>query len=205
MCEVAVTRLQFVKHLLNGEEIKQSHYNVLRADQYQKLFSEVKDAKAADKKTTLQYRRLKRFDILEVDGAQRLISNSNNSSQVKLFLSVDEVFDVIREAHEVSGHGGRDRVKALISKKYANVTTNMISTFISLCPTCQKKKGLTCQTDMNKARDLPESDNEVSSPVNTNDKVSEGESSISDADIEDMCKVKDDFSSHGYVRVNFVN
>jgi hypothetical protein len=48
------------------------------------------------------------------------------------------------------GHGGRDRLKKEVSKKYANVTIEMINVFLSMCETCQqrkskKKEGLFCK------------------------------------------------------------
>lgn len=38
------------------------------------------------------------------------------------------------------GHGGRDRMLAVTSKKYANVTKEMICIFLSMCEVRQQKK-----------------------------------------------------------------
>ena len=54
-----------------------SHYNVLTDDNYASLLQEVKDAKSAKKKSTLQYRRLKRFDVIEIGGVRKLIDKSD--------------------------------------------------------------------------------------------------------------------------------
>jgi hypothetical protein len=55
---------------------------------------------------------------------------------VRYFLPADEIFDVIQSAHIAIRHGGRDRLKKEVSRKYANVTTEMINIFLSMCETC---------------------------------------------------------------------
>jgi hypothetical protein len=57
-------------------------------------------------------------------------------------LPVEQIFDVIDLPHVAVGHGGRGRLKVETSRKYANITTDMINIFLSLCETCQKKKKL---------------------------------------------------------------
>jgi hypothetical protein len=57
---------------------------------------------------------------------------------------------VIESAHVAIGHWGRDRLKKEVSRKYMNVTIEMINIFLSMCETCQKKKskkrkGLVCK------------------------------------------------------------
>ena len=54
-----------------------SHYNVLIEDNYASLLQKVKDAKSAKKKSTLQYGRQKRFDIIEIGGFRKLIAKSD--------------------------------------------------------------------------------------------------------------------------------
>jgi hypothetical protein len=49
---------------------------------------------------------------------------------------IEETFDVIKRAHIVTGHGGRDRMVKELGKKYANVTRDSIE----LCIDCQHKR-----------------------------------------------------------------
>jgi len=49
---------------------------------------------------------------------------------------MEDIFDVINSSHIAVGHGGRDRLKIKISKKYADITTVMITIFLSLYETC---------------------------------------------------------------------
>jgi hypothetical protein len=59
---------------------------------------------------------------------------------VKSYLPVEEICDVTEAAHLAVGHGGRERLKIETARKYANVTTEMINTFLSMCEICQQKK-----------------------------------------------------------------
>jgi hypothetical protein len=45
-------------------------------------------------------------------------------------------------AYLAVGHGGRDRLKMETSRKYANVTTEMMNIFLLMCEICQQKKKL---------------------------------------------------------------
>jgi len=43
---------------------------------------------------------------------------------------MEDIFDVIDLSHVAVGHGGRDRLKVEASRKYANITTDMINIFL---------------------------------------------------------------------------
>ena len=126
----------FLEKLLSLER-KENHYFVMKRNEYDKLLAEVEEAKAAVKKTPLQYRRMKRFDVIAIGGVKNLISTSE---PVKYYLPAEEIFDVIESAHVATGHGGRDRLKMETSRKYANITLQMINLFLTTCETCQQKK-----------------------------------------------------------------
>jgi len=55
---------------------------------------------------------------------------------------MEDIFYVIDLSHITVEHGGKDRLKVGTSRKYSNITTDMINFFLSLCETCQKKKKL---------------------------------------------------------------
>lgn len=98
---------------------------------------EVEEAKSTKTKTPTQYRRLNRFDIVEICETKKLVTKK---IPVKDFLPAEEIFEVLQAAHLVLGHGGRDKLKQETSKKYANVTTEVINIFLSMCEICQLKK-----------------------------------------------------------------
>lgn len=51
---------------------------------------------------------------------------------IKYYLPVAELHDVIDTVHIAVGHGGHDRMLSETSKKYANITKEMIGLFINV-------------------------------------------------------------------------
>ena len=103
-----------MEKLLTLETAKESQYNIMTRDSYCKLLAGVEEAKSAVKKTSLQYRMLKSFDVLEIGEVKKLIAKGET---VRYFLPADEIFDVIESAHVATGQGGRDRLKKEGSRK----------------------------------------------------------------------------------------
>lgn len=52
----------------------------------------------------------------------------------------DQVFDAIFQSHEAVGHAKSERTHKMVSKKYSNISRNMVELFISLCPRCATTK-----------------------------------------------------------------
>ena len=74
---------EFLQIILKWDEGgNASHYNVLIEDNYASLLHEVKDAKFAKNKSTLQYRRLKRCDVIEIGGVRKL-NAQNDKDEVR--------------------------------------------------------------------------------------------------------------------------
>lgn len=131
-------KIDFIQKLLSLESDKGfRNYNVMTRDVYNQLLTDVEEAKSATKKTQRQYRRLKRFDILYIGNTKRLISTGE---RMRYFLPVEDIFDVIEEAHVAVSHGRRCKMKIETSKEYANITNEMINTFLSTCEVCQQKR-----------------------------------------------------------------
>jgi hypothetical protein len=63
-----------MEKLLDSDKDKESQYNVMKRDAYNQLLAEVEEAKSAVKKTSLQYRQLKRFHVLEIGEMKTLVS-----------------------------------------------------------------------------------------------------------------------------------
>jgi len=99
------TQERFFKKLMeSAKEKKDNHYNIITRDAYDLLLKEVKDAIAATKKTSTQYRRMKRFNVLEVGGTKKLVTRGD---PVKYYLPVEDIFDVIELSHIAVGYGGK--------------------------------------------------------------------------------------------------
>ncbi|KAK5640305.1 hypothetical protein RI129_011116 [Pyrocoelia pectoralis] len=131
-------RERFLKEIVQNENIKSSHFNVLTKDKYSDLILQVEEAEKAQIKTPLHQRRLKRFAILNIGSVKKLVARSEDN--IKYYIPAEELYDVIDAAHRAVGHGGRDRLLAETSLKYANVTKQMINLYLSMCVTCQEKK-----------------------------------------------------------------
>ncbi|XP_043475014.1 KRAB-A domain-containing protein 2-like [Leptopilina heterotoma] len=118
---------------------KSAHYKVMLQEEYEQILKDVQDAKLNGAKCSRQYRRLNRYDILEVAGVCKLIKKCNNG-EVKYFAPLEEVFEILTLAHMGTGHGGRDRMLSETSKKYENITREVVRIFLSMCETCHQKK-----------------------------------------------------------------
>lgn len=115
-------------------------YKILTNEKYQKILNKLTEAqKNPLAKSSSLYRKLKRYQILKVAGVKKLIEKTENEN-FKYYVPAEDLFDVIQRAHEGCGHGGRDRVLKETSLKYANVTRESISLFLSMCETCAQKK-----------------------------------------------------------------
>jgi hypothetical protein len=69
-----------MEKLLTLEKDKESHYSVITRNSYCKLLAEAEEAKSSVKKTSLQYRRLKKFDVLEIGEVKELIAKGETVS-----------------------------------------------------------------------------------------------------------------------------
>jgi uncharacterized protein YqgV (UPF0045/DUF77 family) len=72
---------------------------------------------------------------------------SAEKTEILYYVSFEELFNVIHEAHINVDHGGRTRMIKELNRKYKNVTVESIVTYLRLCERYQKnqrtlKKGL---------------------------------------------------------------
>ncbi|XP_046988642.1 KRAB-A domain-containing protein 2-like [Schistocerca americana] len=132
---------EFVRRMLQIEEHDkgENHYNVMTKESYDKLVDEIEEAQSAEKKTQKQYRRLNRYKVVNICGTRKL---ATRKEPLKYYLRVDEIFDIVEAVHQAVGHGGRDRLKVETSRKYANITVEMINIYLSICETCQSKRSI---------------------------------------------------------------
>jgi hypothetical protein len=73
------TQERFLKKLMELAKGKDNHYNIITKDAYNLLLKEVEDAILATKKTSTQYRRMKRFNVIEFGGTKKLITPRRSS------------------------------------------------------------------------------------------------------------------------------
>lgn len=110
----------------------------LSQKKYEKILMEVKAAKFKEKyKSDLDYRRLKRYDIIGVGKKAKLIRPLKDGSTIKYFATIEETYGIIHDAHLATGHGGRNRLMKEINSKYNNITIEAITLYLSLCEACK--------------------------------------------------------------------
>ena len=58
----------------------------------------------------------------------------------KFVASIEEVFDIVKGAHEGIGHGGGKKTIAEVEKKRSNITQEVCYLYISFCEHCHQKQ-----------------------------------------------------------------
>lgn len=140
-CDNDKSKQRFLTQLFNMERARgDCCFSILTKEKYTKLLREIQNAKNATSKTTLQYRRVKRFDVVvENGGVEKIVAKSKNGN-ILHYLRADEIYDAIETVHVATGHTGRDRLRKETGSKYANITVSMINLFLSTCEVCVAKK-----------------------------------------------------------------
>lgn len=119
---------------------REDNKSFLNKEEYMLRLQEVKLAKEKiGKKSAKDYRYIRKYDIITLNGQERLIKSiSNNSENVHYYVSNDELFDILHDSHIAIGHGGRDRMVYELKTKYSNITKETIMIYLSLCMHCAR-------------------------------------------------------------------
>jgi hypothetical protein len=67
-------------------------------------------------------------------------SCSSCEDDMKYYVCLEDMFNVVQNIHIAAGHGGRDKMIKEANKKYANVSIESLELFKELCEECQLKK-----------------------------------------------------------------
>ena len=92
------------------------------------------------KKEAKDYRLLKHYDIEEIRTPNMVIERLFRPGTNLIFVTKEELFNVIHEMHLLAGHGARDVMFHKAKEKYANVTREVLQLYTNLCEDCQLKK-----------------------------------------------------------------
>ncbi|GFX28338.1 KRAB-A domain-containing protein 2 [Trichonephila clavipes] len=108
-------------------------------EKYSKILSEVVSAKTKCN-IPLDYRRLKRFDVLRIKDEEKLIVPlKRGKTNLQYYITNDELFSVLYETHIRTGHGGRARMLKELQIKYKNIASEAVMLYLNLCKQCQMK------------------------------------------------------------------
>ncbi|XP_014231687.1 KRAB-A domain-containing protein 2-like [Trichogramma pretiosum] len=129
------------KEVFFKEASKGDHYKVIVKSKYDEIVQDVLRAKlSSEKKSAQQFRRLRRFDVIEINDTNKLIAKCKDDAALKYYVPLEDMYDLLQKAHVSTGHGARDRLLKETSMKYANVTRELVNLFLSMCQSCQQKK-----------------------------------------------------------------
>lgn len=133
-------REKFCRSLAVLLENKSNNTKIFSKAKYCQLVREVKEAKAKARKDPVDSRRLARFDVILVQGNEKLIEAVNGETdKVRYYLHSEELFDILHDTHLSIGHGGRTRMEKELQAKYRNITKEVIMLYLTLCRPCQQK------------------------------------------------------------------
>jgi hypothetical protein len=128
-----IMRERFYNVLSESVNNKKDNNFYLTSERYNSLLNEVKEAKSVKGKQTVHYRRLKRYDILNIGGEEKLtVTLSAEKTEILYYVTFDKLLSVIHEAHVAVGHGGRTLMIKELNRKYKNVTVESIVTCLRL-------------------------------------------------------------------------
>lgn len=116
----------------------------LSTSDYSRVIQQVKKSKKSlntvgEKKTTKDYRVVRKYDILVMNGKEHLIRPIGEKNIVLYYATIDELFDILYETHSAIGHGGRNRMVSELKNNYCNITNETVMVFLKLCAECHKK------------------------------------------------------------------
>lgn len=134
------SRQKFVEKLKNFSLESKSSF-LMTLEQYEETIRAYTVAKECPKsKSARDYRILKRFSTVEIEGDKKLILNQGDSPGIRYVVPIEHMYEKLLEVHIATGHGCRDRMEVEVASKYAFITRKAIEMFLDLCETCQLKK-----------------------------------------------------------------
>ena len=107
-------RIKFDEEItrLNGDHVKW-----YTSESIKDMIEKIKGLKdGTPKKTPNDYKLLKPYDVVDIAHFQKLIVCG--SDPVRYFVPLEDLFNVINEAHIACGHGGEKRMEKELKKKY---------------------------------------------------------------------------------------
>ncbi|CAG5058564.1 unnamed protein product [Parnassius apollo] len=140
-CDQDVDRQEFYLRLDEVYKIKHASSNpLLTPTQYASLIERVNLARNNFKKTSADYRLLKRYETVKTPSGEKLIfAKCSSPGKRQYFVNTDEIYDIVRLIHSKLNHARLRRMMDEIKKKYKNITGQIVTVYLSLCKTCKDK------------------------------------------------------------------
>ncbi|XP_057571523.1 KRAB-A domain-containing protein 2 isoform X2 [Hippopotamus amphibius kiboko] len=138
--ELSNMREKFLISVTKLVESKSYNSKVFSKEKYFQTIKEVKEAKEKGKKSSRDYRRAAKYDVISVQGTEKLIEATHGErARIRYYVHKEELFDILHDTHLNIGHGGRTRMLKELQGKYGNVTKEVIVLYLTLCKQCHQK------------------------------------------------------------------
>ncbi|KAG8507064.1 KRAB-A domain-containing protein 2 [Galemys pyrenaicus] len=138
--EISDMREKFLLSVTKLVESKSYNSKVFSKEKYFQTIKEVKEAKEKGKKSSRDYRRAAKYDVISVQGTEKLIEATHGErARIRFYVHKEELFDILHDTHLNIGHGGQTRMLKELQGKYGNVTKEVIVLYLTLCKQCHQK------------------------------------------------------------------
>ncbi|XP_062967528.1 KRAB-A domain-containing protein 2 isoform X2 [Cynocephalus volans] len=138
--EISDMREKFLTSVTKLVESKSYNSKVFSKEKYFQTIKEVKEAKEKGKKSSRDYRRAAKYDVISVQGTEKLVEATHGERvRIRYYVHKEELFDILHDTHLSIGHGGRTRMLKELQGKYGNVTKEVIVLYLTLCKQCHQK------------------------------------------------------------------
>lgn len=137
-------RAEFNSKLEEVMEGKAANARLMKAEELQKVQDSLMKISQDGAKSQKDRNLMRRYGVMQVGGVSKVIKKVGSTAgddreEVKQVAAFEEVYDVIKQAHQRLGHGGQKKTREEINKKWANITQEMIQIYISHCEECIEK------------------------------------------------------------------
>ena len=84
---------------------------------------------------------MRHHDVLTINSVDKLFAPvSEKRQEINYYCAFENLFDILSDVHKELAHGGRDRMKKEVDRKYQNITGAKIKLILNLCKVCQEKR-----------------------------------------------------------------
>ncbi|CAM4848069.1 unnamed protein product [Rotaria magnacalcarata] len=143
--EINKCRLQFYKEISSYKN-NSSNNPLFSTERYDQTIESIVNAKLKTPggRNTQEMHFLKTYDVIDFGGKLKLTKKDDEFSDgiIKYFVQLDELYDVIKEAHVLIGHRGIANTLKELKKRFVNITEKQVTLFISGCEECKRKRSM---------------------------------------------------------------
>uniref|UniRef100_A0A2S2P516 KRAB-A domain-containing protein 2 n=1 Tax=Schizaphis graminum TaxID=13262 RepID=A0A2S2P516_SCHGA len=108
----------FYNELHKNRKNLANNTSFLSDEKYDELTEIISELKAGrKKKEPKDFRLIKRYDVLVVQGKTKLIFPVKDDNVVLYYVPTSELFDILQATHVSIGHGGRVKIKSAFALK----------------------------------------------------------------------------------------